>query len=123
MAGLLIYHLCAGVRDDRLLFAIDPATPPDSIEANFTLDGAGVLYYTGSALDYETLDPGDRSWDLRVFVASSEGFDSQTRTYTYEGQVDVVTLRIELRNIDETVPRIVREDVPGSYDAYEPTAR
>ena len=114
-----------GFRDDRLLFAIDPAAP-DSIKANFTLDGEGVLYYTGPALDYETLAPADREWDVRVFVASAEGFEGDDRNpslpaYRYEGQLDSVILHISLRNIDETAPVIVREDVPGSYDAYEPS--
>ena len=114
-----------GFRDDRLLFAIDPAAS-DSIKANFTLDGEGVLYYTGPALDYETLAPADREWDVRVFVASAEGFEGDDRNpslpaYRYEGQLDSVILHISLRNIDETAPVIVREDVPGSYDAYEPS--
>ena len=114
-----------GFRDDRLLFAIDPAAP-DSIKANFTLDGEGVLYYTGPALDYETLAPADRTWMVRVFVASAEGFEGDDRNpslpaYRYEGQLDSVTLHISLRDIDETAPTIVREDVPGSYDAYEPS--
>ena len=114
-----------GFRDDRLLFAIDPAAP-DSIKANFTLDGEGVLYYTGPALDYETLAPADRTWMVRVFVASAEGFEGDDRhpslpAYRYEGQLDSVILHISLRDIDETAPVIVREDVPGSYDAYEPS--
>ena len=114
-----------GFRDDRLLFAIDPAAP-DSIKANFTLDGEGVLYYTGPALDYETLAPADREWDVRVFVASAEGYEGDDRppgtpAYRYEGQLDSVILHISLRDIDETAPVIVREDVPGSYDAYEPS--
>ena len=114
-----------GFRDDRLLFAIDPAAP-DSIKTNFTLDGEGVLYYTGPALDYETLAPADRTWMVRVFVASAEGFEGDDRppgtpAYRYEGQLDSVILHISLRDIDETAPVIVREDVPGSYDAYEPS--
>ena len=113
-----------GFRDDRLLFAIDPAAP-DRIKANFTLDGEGVLYYTGPALDYEALDEADREWDVRVFVASAEGYEGpdprRANIYTYEGQLDTVILHISLRDIDETAPTIVREDVPGSYDAYEPS--
>ncbi len=114
-----------GFRDDRLLFAIDPAAP-DRIKANFTLDGEGVLYYTGPALDYESLAPADRMWQIRVFVASAEGFEGDDRNpslpaYRYEGQLDSVILHISLRDIDETAPVIVREDVPGSYDAYEPS--
>ena len=114
-----------GFRDDRLLFAIDPAAP-DSIKANFTLDGEGVLYYTGPALDYEALAEDDREWEVRIFVASAEGYEGDNRppgtpAYTYEGQLDSVILHITLRDIDETAPVIVREDVPGSYDAYEPS--
>ena len=113
-----------GFRDDRLLFAIDPAES-DAIKSSFTLDGEGVLYYTGPALDYETLAEDEREWDVRIFVASAEGFEGDDRNpslpaYRYEGQVDSVTLHISLRDIDETAPVIVREDVPGSYDAYEP---
>ena len=119
----LTEHLDRRYEEESVIFALDPDAS-DTIKEYFSVSSGGQLHFIGPSLDYETIAAASTTGRLpqfavKVYVASIEISPTSTR-YLYEGELDVVTINVLLRDIDEDAPRIVREDVPAGYDPYDP---
>lgn len=106
--------------EDYLIFGYRPPPPPDpnvpdvdppyEFSDLFTVQAAGGLYFNGPALDLEGLRASNSptSWTFTIYVASTE--TTASGNPRYYGQVDTVRVTINLRNVDESAPRIIYDD-------------
>ncbi len=105
--------------EDYLIFGYRPPPedpnvpdqdPPYEYSDLFTVQAAGGLYFNGPALDLEGLRASNSptSWIFTIYVASTE--TTASGNPRYYGQVDSIRVIINLRNVDESAPRIVYDD-------------